>query len=651
MPRKKCLFLTCLAFFVFVGLISACSVPTPASPVAQPVTLVPTPVPTLAPTATPLPRTLTICLGQEPNTLYPLGQPNLAARSVLGAIYDGPIDTFTNGYQPVILEKIPSLENGEAQLASILVKRGDPVVDVNGTPTSLDLGVTVFPSGCREMACAVKYDGLSRLHMDQLVVTFRLLPNLTWSDGLPLTSADSLYAYALASDPATPGSKYLLDHTQAYEALDERTVQWWGLPGFSDSTYADNFWMPLPRHLWEKISPADLLRADLTVRPPLGWGPYLFKEWSAGEYLRLEKNPAYFRAAAGLPKFDQLTFRILPDATTALSDLISAKCDLLDPSLRMESQMELLTSLAKNDQVQLFTSTTPLLERLDFGIRPASYEDGYAPGIGDRQDLFGDVRTRQGFAYCLDRQKVVQTVLGGLSKVPDTFLSPEHPLYNAQTAKYPFDVNRGLALLKEAGWGDPDQNPATPLVALNVKNVAVGTPLTVTYLTTSASQRKQVSEILAQSLGQCGIGVNLQYLTQDELYASGQDGPLFGRKFDLAEYAVGVSGAEPPCSWFETEQIPTAANHWSGLNLSGYSNADYDALCRKARQSLPGQEDYTASFAQAQSIFANDLPSIPLYLRLKAAVARKDMCNFGLEAYTLNDLWNLEELDYAPACQ
>jgi peptide/nickel transport system substrate-binding protein len=224
-------------------------------------------------------------------------------------------------------------------------------------------------------------------------------------------------------------------------------------------------------------------------------------------------------------------------------------------------------------------------------------------------------------------------------------------LYNAQTAKYPFDVNRGLALLKEAGWGDPDQNPATPLVALSVKNVAVGTPLTVTYLTTSASQRKQVSEILAESLGQCGIGVNLQYLTQDELYASGPNGPLFGRKFDLAEYAVGASGAEPPCAWFETEQIPTAANHWSGLNLSGYSNADYDALCRKARQSLPGQEDYTASFAQAQSIFANDLPSIPLYLRLKAAVARKDMCNFGLEAYTLNDLWNLEELDYGPACQ
>lgn len=641
-----------LVFFVTLGLVSACSLPGQKPPALEPAaTLAPTASPEPAPTATPLPRTLTICLGQEPNTLYPLGQPNPAARSVFGALYDGPLDTFTNGYQAVILEKIPSIENGEAQVAAVAVQRGTLVVDSAGNPTRLDLGVTVFPSGCRETACAVTYDGLSPLEMDQLVVTFRLLPGLTWSDGQPLTAADSLYAYALAADPATPGSKYLIDHTQSYEAVDERTAQWWGLPGFSDTTYADNFWMPLPRHLWEKTSPADLLRADVTVRPPVGWGPYLFKEWVAGEYLLLEKNPAYFRAAEGLPKFDRLTFRFLPDATTALSDLIAGQCDLLDPSLRMESELDLLTSLAENDQVQLLTSTTPLMERLDFGIRPASFEDGYAPGLGDRADLFGDVRTRQGLAYCLDRQKIVQGVFGGLSQVPDTFLSPEHPLYNAETAKYPFDVNRGLALLKEAGWVDPDNDPATPLVAMNVQNVVIGTPLSVTYLTTSASQRKQVSEILASSLAQCGVEVKVQYLTQDELYAAGPAGPLFGRQFDLAEYAVGVAGTEPPCAWFLAEQIPTAANHWLGLNLSGYTNPDYEALCRQARQSLPGQAEYAASFAEVQSIFANDLPSIPLYLRIKAAAARQDFCNFSLEAYTLNDLWNLEELDYGPACQ
>jgi len=55
----------------------------------------------------------------------------------------------------------------------------------------------------------------------------------------------------------------------------------------------------------------------------------------------------------------------------------------------LDGQIDLLTELERNNQVKLVTATTPLIERLDFGIRPASYDDGYAPGIGDRQDILG----------------------------------------------------------------------------------------------------------------------------------------------------------------------------------------------------------------------------------------------------------------------
>ncbi len=654
MSRKREILFGCtliLGIFLF-----SCSLPLTDGQTAEPVPnaqeTVPVVMPssTPVPTATALPRTLSVCLGQEPNRLYPFGTLNAAARSVLGVIYDGPIDTFTNGYQGVILEKIPSLQNGEAQLTAVAVKRGDAVVDADGNLSVLDAGVTVLPSGCTDTACAIQYNGSTALQMDQLVVTFRLLPNLTWSDGNPLTADDSVFAFKLASDPETPGSKYLIDRTQAYEAVDQRTLQWWGLPGFVDPTYADNFWSPLPKHLWEKIPAAELALADAKAHPPVGWGAYIFKDWSAGEYIRLEKNPLYFRAEEGLPKFETLIFRFVKDAPTGISALIAGQCDILDTSLRLDGQIDLLTELERNQQAILITSTTPLIERLDFGIQPTSYDDGYAPGIGDRQDLFGDVRTRQGIAYCLDRQTVVSTVLGGVSQVPDTFVSPAHPLYNAEVVKYPFDVNEGLALLKEAGWADADDNPETPLVAINVKEVAVGTPLVLNYITTSALQRRQVSEILSKSLAQCSIGVNLKYVSQDELYAPGPSGPLFGRSFDLAEYAIGNADAEPPCSWFLAEQIPAASNKWIGLNISGYSNPDYDATCQKAMKILPDQPDYAEMYAQAQSLYASDLPSVPLYMRIKAAATRRDMCNFMLDAFALNDLWNIEELDYNPTC-
>lgn len=648
-------FLKRFAAMILAFFISAC-IPNPANltsrtpaATADNITPAPTATATSIPTPTPTPRVLTICLGQEPNSLYPFDVLNTAARSVLEAVYDGPMDTFANGYQPVILEQIPSLANGDAQLTTVTVKRGDMVVDATGRVVPLDFGVSVLPAGCYDDSCAVRFSSAAEVQMDQVVATFRLLPDLKWSDGTPLTANDSIYAFQLASDPATPGSKYLIDRTQSYELLDDLTVQWWGLPGFVDPSYADNFWLPLPQHVWGKLSPAELARADLTTRPPLGWGPYTFTDWVRGEYLRFDKNPNYFRAQEGLPFFQTLIFRFVGDAPAAISALVAGQCDILDPTVRLDGHIDVLTELERSNQVKLITATTSVMERLDFGLRPATFDDGVTSN--DRPDFFGDVRTRQGIAYCLDRARVVNSVLNGMSQVPDTFLSPAHPLFAADTAKYPFDVAKGIDLLKAAGWSDPDNDPSTPLIAANVKGVPVGTPLILRYSTTPALQRQQVSSILSESLGRCGVGVQIEYLAQDSFYAPGPDGPLFGRRFDLAEYAVAAIGNDPVCSWLMESQIPRAANGWLGLNVSGYSNPDFDLLCRKVLRTLPEQPEHGAAYAQAQAIFANDLPFIPLYMRIKAAATRPDLCNLRLEPFATNDLWNLEDLDYKTSCE
>jgi peptide/nickel transport system substrate-binding protein len=125
---------------------------------------------------------------------------------------------------------------------------------------------------------------------------------------------------------------------------------------------------------------------------------------------------------------------------------------------------------------------------------------------------------------------------------------------------------------------------------------------------------------------------------------------LFGRQFDLAEYAIGVNTIEPQCSWFTTAQIPTAANHWVGTNISGYKNATYDAACQQAMQSLPDDPGYT-SHQQAQAIFASELPSIPLYQRLRVAATRPDFCGFKLDSSSTYALADIETFDYGSDCK
>jgi len=639
-------FIKALMFLFILALtLPACA---PQAIVTPFVTDTPTPPSLPLFTPTPVTRSLTVCLGEEPNTLYPYGNLNSAARSVLSAIYDGPMDVTDYGYEPIILEKIPSLEDGDAQVSPISVNAGSKIVDSSGNVVLLSTGTKVRPSGCRSDDCAVSYDGSSTLQMDQIVATFTMLKGLMWSDGAPLTSSDSIYSYGLASSESTPGSKFLVDRTASYEAADEQTIQWWGIPGFIDPDYYTNFWMPLPEHAWSEFPPDQLLKVDVSSKMPLGWGPYIIDKWEPGKSLHFIKNLNYFRADSGLPKFDELTFLIFPDTNAAMSALVDGTCDVLDPSTRLDGQVGLLQQMQIDNRARLFTAKTNIIEWLGIGITPASYDNGFNVKE-DRPDFFGDKRTRQAIALCLDRQKVVDTVLFGLSQVPDTYLPSDHPLHNANVQTYEYNPASGNKILNDVGWIDKDNDPSTPRVAQSVTNVPVDTPLVLNYYTSSATQRHQVAEILTQSLAECGIGVNVIYSSASDLYAPGPTGPLFGRQFDLAEYAIGVNSLEPQCSWFTSSQIPGESNHWVGTNVSGYKSSNFDAACQKALQTVSTDPEY-ASHQEAQAIFAADIPSIPLYLRLKVAATRPDFCGFSLDPSSSSALADIETFDYGDSC-
>ena len=294
---------------VLLGLASACQPQaTPISP--TPEQIEPSEMPTLPPPEpTVPPRSLVICLGQEPDTLYPYAGNSRSMWSVLEAVYDGPFDTRQFSSQPVILSKMPSLNEGDAFYQPVDVQLSTEIVDADGNLVGLSQGTRVLPSGCHESSCAIEWNGSDPLQIDQLVVNFDIFPGLTWSDGSPLNAQDTVFSFEIAADPATPISKFNIYRTQSYEALSETQIQWTGKPGYFPVRYETLFWIPLPRHQLETMDAKTLLSADEVNRQPLGWGPYIMEEWVAGDHIQLKKNPNYFRANEGLPVFDTLVYR------------------------------------------------------------------------------------------------------------------------------------------------------------------------------------------------------------------------------------------------------------------------------------------------------------------------------------------------------
>lgn len=611
-----------------------------------------TPAPTPDPNVTatsqpPSDEGITVCMGQEPNSLYPFGALNSAARNILAAIYDGPIDNADYEYQPVILTQIPSIENGDAQIASVAVTDGARIVNAEGKVVALKQGDRVRPAGCRNDDCAIAYDGVSPLEMDQMIVAFRLRPDLAWSDGTPIAAEDSIYSFELQRD--THVNPFLIERTQSYEAADEQTLQWFGLPGFVDATYFLNFFQPAPKHVWGEFPADQLPDVDVSSIAPLGWGPYQIAEWIPGEEITLKKNPNYFRIRDGYPKTETIRIRFIPDPDLALSEMIALRCDLIDPTVNLEDHVGLLREMQTSEQARMYVAAGMSMEWLGLGLAPAAYDNGYDPQK-DRQNFFGDVYTRQAIAYCLDRQTVVSSILFGLTDVPTSYLSADHPAFDANLEAVPYDPQIGASLLEQAGWQDTDNDPSTPRRAINVKNAAYNTPLILNYQTTSTAQRRQTAAVFEHSLAECGIGLNVEFLTPNELYAPGPGGVLFGRQFDLAQYALGVEGIEPPCAWFESAGIPSEANGWAGSNITGFESAEFDSACRAARSSLREDAAYLANYRRTQIILAEQLPAIPLYSRLRLAASRPDLCGFDLDP-TAETLSNIEAFDVGESCQ
>jgi peptide/nickel transport system substrate-binding protein len=196
-------------------------------------------------------------------------------------------------------------------------------------------------------------------------------------------------------------------------------------------------------------------------------------------------------------------------------------------------------------------------------------------------------------------------------------------------------------LLEAAGWRDEDGDGVREAHA--IPGIAEGTQFNVTYHTTGDPLRVQTSQLIRAYLVECGIQANPEALPYETLFAPGPEGVLFGRRFDLAQFSWRAS-ADPLCDLFLSSQIPDAGR-WDRPNVTGFLDDEYDTACLAALKAFPGSESYAADHAEAQRIFSERLPALPLFQRLKVTLARHSIIGLAPDPTEPSELWNIEQLD------
>jgi peptide/nickel transport system substrate-binding protein len=168
-----------------------------------------------------------------------------------------------------------------------------------------------------------------------------------------------------------------------------------------------------------------------------------------------------------------------------------------------------------------------------------------------------------------------------------------------------------------------------------------GTPLALTLNTTSGNaMREQTTLLFQQNMKDIGVDVGLEYLAADVFFEKSQDGTLTGRRYDLGEFAW-LTGVTPPVALYFCELVPSEANAWAGQNNTGWCNPEYDRIAKRADTTLE-RDEAVPLYAQAQEIWVDEVPVMPLFARVKVMGTAPGVLNFAPNATVNSETWNIE---------
>ncbi len=497
---------------------------------------------------------LAIGITQFPSTLNPLIDPMMAKVYVLGMVRR-PLTTYDAQWKLVCMlcVTLPSFENGLAQ--------------------KLDLG-----------------NGKTGVKL-----TYTIRPDARWGDGVPITTADVLFSYAVGKNPQTGvADAELYRRIFKIEIVNAKTFTLY-LDRLTFDYAAMNDFEILPAHLERKAfaDPAQyrfrtLFDSDPT-NPGLYMGPYRIAEVSPGSHVILERNPYWWGKK---PYFRRIVVWTVENTAALEANLLAHGIDMVAGELGFSLDEALGFEKRHGSRFHFIYKAGLVYEHIDLNLD---------------NPILADKRVRQALLYGIDRKAISEELFAGRDPVADSFVPPLDPAYSADVPHYPYDPAKARALLEAAGWHQTGDG---------IRRNKAGAPLALELATTSGNRtRELIEQVLQAQWREIGIAVHLKNQPARVLLG----GTVNHRHFTMAMFAWIAAPEGVPRGELYSDQVPTAANGWSGENFDDFRNKEADRLI----DAIEGELDRPKRMVlwqKLQALYAEELPALPLYFRAEAYV-------------------------------
>ena len=372
-------------------------------------------------------------------------------------------------------------------------------------------------------------------------------------------------------------------------------------------------------------------------------GPFIFDEWAQGEFVRVVRNPMYWKTDAetgqALPYLDSVTFKFIPETESIITAFKAREIDIIQPPPNSETIETLQALEPEGARVEVLSG--PVWEHLNWQFGQKSLER-------NENTCNESYNMRKAVAHTINKTVLTDEILAGQVEPLQSYVTPFSPT------------------LSQDSWAQyaPDVAAATEAYAAAV--VETGRECSVVFSTTSNNDaRVKMSELFVAMFDATGIPYENDLQDSSVFFGEWLDAGTW----DLGEWAwvgsPGLSGLVSIHDVFDPEGPPPIGSNYyrwgtSELDASEYAgdNAIYAesnessvkdaaserfAALRDEMNATVDPAELLALINEAENILADNLVIFPLYARLvTAAVWEDEVGGFKHNPTSASHTWNME---------
>jgi peptide/nickel transport system substrate-binding protein len=396
--------------------------------------------------------------------------------------------------------------------------------------------------------------------LDGTTWEFKLRQGVKFHNGDLFSAEDVKFSFDRVLDPNTKSPQYgNIRGIKEVKIIDPDTVHLITDKPFPLLLERVVFFPIIPKKHFEKVGAQAFAESA-----PVGTGPYKFVEWKRDQYLKMERFNEHWRGPAPTKN---LIIRVIPETSTQVAELKTGGVDIV-----RNLAPDLIPDLKAHSNT--YVSTAPIL-RTHYVM------------LDMREAPFTKKEARQAANYAIDRQAIIDKLMGGLGRAVPTVINPMAFGYDPTVEGYGYDPKKAKELLKQAGYPN-------------------GVDITL-HIGTSEAFGRQLAEAITEMLTEVGLRTNLKIW---------DPGPAWNKFFQGEGKATnGFIGSWGYYSTFDADAILHPLYHtepggWVGKWYTRVPGLD--EFIDEARSTLD-KDKRLATYAKLQRLLKEEAPSIFLY--------------------------------------